>query len=147
MGFGLAYSRQFGEPFPLPVLVLEWNNGSNIRSSAIIPSSFDLWYMISPKVELGLVLHTDGNMYHGDEDIYGGSKPRMLYSVITFGPSTQIKFTNWLNMKLDIGYTLFRRFELTNEDFVVNNINIGDIEEKYDLKNALFFKAGFQIGG
>jgi hypothetical protein len=147
LGFGAAYSRQFGEPFPLPVLALEWNNGSNLRINAIVPSSFDLWYMLSPSVELGLVLHTDGNMYHGDEDIYGGSKPRMRYSVITIGPSVNVRFTDWLKMNVNGGYTLLRRFEFTNEDVIVNDINIGNIKAEYDLKNATFFKVGLQIGG
>jgi len=147
LGFGAAYSRQFGEPFPVPVLAIDWNNGSNMRMNAIIPSSLQFWYMMSPRIELGLVMSGDGNMYHGDEKIYGGSKPRMRYSVITAGPSLKFRLIQWLSLNIDGGYAFLRRFEFTNEDVIVNDVNIGDTKAKYDLKNAAFIRAALQIGG
>jgi hypothetical protein len=147
LGFGAAYSRQFGEPFPFPVLALDWNNGSDLKLSAIIPASLELWYMMSPSIELGLVLTGDGNMYHGDESIYGGSKPRMRYSVITAGPSLKVRLSTLLSLNVDGGFALLRRFEFTNEDVIVNDINIGDAKSDYDLKSAGFIRAGIQIGG
>ncbi len=141
LGFGAAYSRQFGEPFPMPVLALEWNNGSNLRASAIIPASFELWYMMSSKVELGLVLAGDGNMYHGDEKRYGGTKPRMTYSVLTFGPSLKYRFSKIFSLNVDGGYTFLRTFEFTNE------IGGNEVKNSFDLKNTGYVRIGFQIGG
>lgn len=141
LGFGLAYSRQFGEPFPVPVLALDWNNGSTMRANAILPASFEFWYAMSPRFELGLVLSGDGNEYHGDPDRYGGDNPKMKYSTLTFGPSLKYRFTETLSVLVDGGYTFLRRFEFTNE--------IGDTElkETLDLENAAYVRIGFQIGG
>jgi len=139
VGYGLAYSRQFGEPFPIPILALEWNNGANLKASAILPASFELWYMMHKRVDLGLVLTGDGNEYHGDPRIFGGTEPKMKYSVVNIGPSVKLRLTDWLNMNLDAGYTLFRLFEFTNEN--------PDTKEEYNLDNNAFVRLGFQIGG
>jgi hypothetical protein len=141
LGFGAAFSRQFGEPFPLPVLAIEWNNGSNLRASAIIPASLELWYRVNQNMELGLVMAGDGNMYHGDERKYGGTKPRMKYSVLTFGPSLKYRFTKVFSLNVDAGYTFLRRFEFTNK------VSGKSVKKEYDLENNGFIKVGFQIGG
>ncbi len=36
IGYGAAYSTQFGSAIPLPVLALDWNNGSNMMIKAIL---------------------------------------------------------------------------------------------------------------
>jgi hypothetical protein len=141
LGAGLAYSRQFGEPMPLPVLALDWNNGSNLKAQAIIPASLEFWYMMSSRFELGLVLTGDGNEYHGDPDRYGGDNPKMKYSVLTLGPSLKYRFTESFSLLVDGGYTFLRRFEFTNE------INGTDVEDILDLENAAYVRIGFQIGG
>ncbi len=65
-GFGAAYSTQFGEPIPLPVLAFDWNNGTNLSWNTILPVSSELWYQSSERLQLGLVLGVDGNNYRGD---------------------------------------------------------------------------------
>ncbi|MFC2133754.1 DUF6268 family outer membrane beta-barrel protein [Bacteroidota bacterium] len=136
LGGGFAYSRQFGEPYPLPVIALEWNNGSNLKASAILPVSMELWYLMSNSIELGLVFAGDGNQYHGDPNSYEPDNPQLRYSLLTLGPAALIKLTNWLNMRIDGGFTLLRRFEFFD----------GDNEEaSLDLKNVGFVKVGFEL--
>jgi len=141
LGGGLAYSRQLGEPLPLPILALDWNNGSNMRARAILPANFEFWYMMNPRFELGLILGGDGNEYHGDPNRYGGDNPKLKYSVFTFGPSLKYRLNESWSFLIDGGYTFQRRFEFTNE--------IGDleVEDNYDLKNAAYIRIGFQLGG
>jgi len=115
LGGGLAYSRQFGEPMPLPVIALDWNNGSNMRARAILPSNLEFWYMMSPKFELGLILGGDGNEYHGDPKRYGGDNPKLKYSVFTLGPSLKYRLNESWSFLIDGGYTFQRRFEFTND--------------------------------
>jgi len=141
LGAGLAYSRQFGEPMPLPVIALDWNNGSNLKAKAIIPASLELWYMLSQRFELGLVLSGDGNEYHGDPKRYGGDNPKLKYSVFTLGPSLKYRLNESWSFLIDGGYTFQRRFEFTND------IGKLEVEENYDLKNAAYVRIGFQLGG
>jgi Domain of unknown function (DUF6268) len=141
LGGGLAYSRQFGEPLPLPVMTLDWNNGSNLFAKAILPANFEFWYLMSPILELGLVLSGDGNEYHGDPDRYGGTNPKMKYSVITLGPSLKYRLSRTFSLNIDSGYTFLRKFEFSNE------ISGDDYKEILDLKNAGYIRVGFNLGG
>lgn len=141
LGAGLAYSRQLGEPLPLPVLALDWNNGTNMRARAILPANLEVWYMMSPRFELGLVLNGDGNEYHGDPGRYGGDNPKMKYSVFTMGPSLKYRLNESWSILIDGGYTFQRRFEFTNE------FGSTEVEEILDLENAAYVRIGFQLGG
>ena len=141
VGYGVAFSRQFGSPIPIPIIALEWNNGSNLSFNAILPANAELWYQTSEKLQLGFVLGGDGNKYHGDPDIYGGSNPRVDFSVINVGPSLKYKFTDWFSMNMIAGYTAFRLFEFTNE------IAGKEVKEEIKADNNAYFKVGFSIGG
>ena len=136
LGGGAAYSKQFGDPSPIPIISFEWNNGSNLKANAILPISMEFWYIMSKSIELGIVLNGDGNQYHGDPDIYGTDNPQLRYSLLTLGPAALIKLTSWLNMRINGGYTLLRRFEFFD----------GDTEAaSYDLNNVPFAKVGFEL--
>ncbi|KAA3608846.1 MAG: hypothetical protein D8M58_19110 [Calditrichaeota bacterium] len=141
MGYGLAYSRQFGEPFPLPVIAMEWNNGANLSASIILPAFAELWYKINNKFDVGFILGGDGNQYHGDPDIYGGSNPKLDFSVMNVGPSFKYHTNDWLTFNIDAGYTAFRLFEFTNR------IDGKNIKEEIELDPNAFLRIGFTIGG
>jgi len=136
-GIGLAYSRQFGEPLPIPVIALEWNNGKNMKSSIIFPVSFDFWYRINKNIDLGLVLGGDGNQYHGDPDKYGVDNPQLRYSTFTLGPSIKLRLMPFMSINVDGGYTFLRRFEFYDGNTKSRTL---------DLKNASFVRIGFSIG-
>jgi hypothetical protein len=138
MGLGAAYSTQFGEPFPLPILAIDWNNGKNLLWKTILPVSSELWYQQSEKVQLGLVLAVEGNNYHGDPDIYGVGDPQMRYSVVTVGPSARLRLSNWLQLQVDGGLIGYHRFEFFDGDDEVASFN---------LKPFAFGRIGLSIGG
>jgi len=141
LGGGLAYSRQFGKPYPLPVLALDWNNGTNLKAEAIIPASIEFWYLISSNVELGLVFTGDGNEYHGAPARYGGTNPKMSYSVLNFGPSLSYRLSKIFSLSIDGGYTFLRRFEFTNE------MSGNYIKQTLDLENDSYVRIGLKFGG
>lgn len=136
LGGGAAYSKQFGEPYPIPIIAFEWNNGSNLKANAILPINMELWYIMSTSIEMGIVLAGDGNQYHGDPDIYGTDNPQLRYSLLTLGPAALFKLTGWLNMRINTGYTLLRRFEFFDGDAKAAS---------YDLNNVPFAKVGFEL--
>ncbi len=45
LGFGAAYSFKFGEAFPLPILTLQWTNGSSYKMDLLLPAHAELWYL------------------------------------------------------------------------------------------------------
>lgn len=140
VGYGLAYDNTFGQPFPLPVLALEWNNGKNMKLSTILPQNFEFWYRANPLLDLGLSLKVDGNQYHGDPDVYHVDVPLMRYSVATCGPSAKFRISKGLSLGIDSGLTFLRRFEFFDGD---NE----DVEIDYNLKNTGFARINLQFGG
>jgi hypothetical protein len=131
LGYGLAYNNQFGMPFPVPVFACEWNNGRNMRFSAIVPVGIEYWYAPHPKVHLGALFKIAGNQYHGDPDIFDVDVPFLRYSIGTIGPALKFLPTPWLHLGVEAGYTFIRRFEYFD-----------DKEEaaSYDLNNTGFLK-------
>ena len=137
-GFGAAYSTQFGEPIPLPVLAFDWNIGTNLRWNTILPVSSEFWYQSSGRLQLGLALGVDGNNYRGDPEIFGVADPQLRYSVMTFGPSARYRLANRLQLTVDSGFIGLHRFEFYDGD---------DAQASFSMKPSVFFRAGFVFGG
>ena len=140
IGYGGAWSNTFGQPFPLPILAVNWNNGSNLRVSSILPANLECWYAPTPRLELGLLLNVEGNQYHGDPDIYQVDNPLLRYSVGTFGPSINYHISQGLTVGASAGMTFLRRFKFFDGD---DEEDLQDIS----LKNSGFMKVQLQIGG
>ena len=132
-GFGAAYSTQFGEPIPMPVLAFDWNNGKKLSWSTILPVNSEFWYQSSDKFGLGLVLGSDGNNYHGDPVLFGVANTQLRYSVMTFGPSARYHLSSWLQLTMDTGFIGFHRFEFYDSDFE---------EGSFNMKPSIFFRFG-----
>jgi hypothetical protein len=135
--FGLGYFRDFGEPLLFPAVRLEWDNGSNLKATVMPPLDVELWYLPNQALELGLLIKTAGNQYHGDPDIYGADNPQLRYSVTTLGPSARVNILPWLHLNLEGGITFLRRFEFFDGDEEALSI---------DLEQTGFFRVGFDFG-
>ena len=135
LGFGAAYSFKFGEAFPLPLLTLQWSNGSSSRMDLLLPVHAELWYLPSRKLELGLAARIAGNQYHGDPARFSVQNPQMRYSIGTVGPSLKILLKG-LHLTIDGGVTLLRRFEFFDGKNEQNSL---------DLENSGFVRAGIQF--
>ena len=138
IGYGAAWSNTFGQPYPLPILAVRWNNGSNLRLSSILPANLEVWYAPSERLHLGLLLAVDGNQYHGDPDIYEVDDPLLRYSVGTVGPSVNYYFAPGLAVGATAGITFTRRFEFFDGDDEAADIS---------LENSGFVKLQLQYGG
>jgi hypothetical protein len=138
LGFGAAYTTQFGDAAPLPVLAFDWNNGNNLQFKAILPVSLELWYRHSKRLDLGLVTGGDGNNFHGDPEIYGVENPNMRYTMLTLGPAARIRLTPWVQLHLEAGLIGLHRFELFDGDHE---------DEVYDMKPKQYARVGIRFGG
>jgi hypothetical protein len=139
VGYGAAYAPSFGEPLPIPVIGLQWTNGSNLWIDSIVPIRAELRYLHSPRLGLGLLFALDGNQYHGAESKWAPTvNPQLRYSVASFGPQVAIFLPAGLRLNLSGGLTFLRRVEFYD----------GDTEDaSYDLKSSGFIKFGLQFGG
>lgn len=116
LGLGVAYSTQFGDAAPLPVLAFDWNNGKNLQFKAILPVSLEFWCRHSERLDVGLVTAGDGNNFHGDPDIYGVENPNLRYTMLTLGPVARINVTSWVQLHLEAGLIGLHRFEFFDGD-------------------------------
>lgn len=137
LGFGLAYTPDFGEPLPLPFLYIDWKISSNLNANGIIPTNISLVYKLNPSIDLGVSLKVDGNRYHGDPDRYGVDNPLMKYSEGTVSPLIQLHLTKWFHLNVEGGFAFYRNFEFFNGDEKV---------QSNDLKQTWYLRAGLVIG-
>jgi len=137
LGFGLAYTRDFGRPIPLPFLYFDWNNGANLSANGIVPTNMGLTYKLNPKIDLGLAVTIGGNRYHGDPDKYGVDNPQMEYSEGTISPTAQLHLSKWLHLNIEGGFAFYRNFEFLDGDKSV---------ESYDLKQTGYLRTRLVLG-
>jgi hypothetical protein len=137
LGAGLAYTWDFGDPFPMPFLYVDWNIGSKLNINGIIPANLAITYKLLSFIDVGLLASIDGNRYHGDPDKFGVDNPQMKISLATVGPNVQIHFTEWLHLNLEGGYTIIRNFSFWD----------GPTEDSnYDMENTFYLRASTVIG-
>lgn len=137
IGIGAAYSTQFGSAVPLPVISLEFNDGDKWSASAILPSSLEVWYKASQRVDLGLLLSGDGDNYHFDPQGYQVNRPELRYTMMTLGPAAKIKLSKHLRLNVEAGIIGLHRFEFySGDEEIVSN----------DLKPSQYLRTGLQIG-
>jgi hypothetical protein len=136
IGYGIAYVPDFGQPFPIPILAVQWNNGKNKRIECIIPVQFDYTYQHSNNLQLGFHFGMDGNQYHGDKTQYNVLNPQLRYSVGTVGPTLKYRLYKILMLNASAGMTMMRRFEFFDGD---------DLAGSYDLKSSGFIRFGLSL--
>lgn len=137
LGLGAAYSAQFGDAGPVPILALDWNNGSNMMARAILPANLEFWYSAGPRLDLGLKASGDGNNFHGDPDSYVVKKPRLRYTMLTVAPAARIRITSRLGLNIEGGIVGLHRFEFYDYD---------EESASYDLKPNYFIRTGLEFG-
>jgi hypothetical protein len=137
LGAGLAYQRDFGDPLPLPFVLVEWVITPRLALSALLPRQATLLYSPWEVLDVGLFAEVEGNQYQGDPDTFGVDNPLVKYSVISAGPVVRIHITRWTHVELKGGTTLRRRLEFYDGE---------DKAETFNLKNAWFVQGGVQLG-
>ena len=138
LGYGLAYSTLFGEPFPLPIIQINWNNGAKLSVESLLPANLDIRYMLSERAMLGFSFLLAGNQYHGAKSKYDANNPQLNYSVGNIVPSLRLVLSEKLNLDISTGMTMFRRLEFYDGTKKV---------QSYNMKNSAILRMGLTYGG
>ena len=137
MGFGIAYSTQFGNGVPLPLLTFDWNNGAKWSARATLPSDLEVWYIPGERVSFGLLVTGDGDNFRFDPGSYRDTapEPELRYTMMTIGPTARINLTQKICLNVEAGIIGLHRFEFYSGDTeVVSN----------DLKPSQYIRLGLQ---
>jgi len=137
LGFGAAYTTQFGSGEVVPILALDWNNGKNLMAKAILPASLEFWYRPGARVDLGFLLSGDGNNFRGDTGVYHVANPELRYTMLTVGPAVRIRLAGPVRLHIEGGIIGLHRFEFFD----------GDTETaSHDLKPSQYARIGLMFG-
>lgn len=137
-GFGAVYSTQFGQPIPIPVIALNWNNGGKIRWDTILPVSSEFWYAASEKLNIGLLFGLNGNNYNLDSRLFAAPDPQLQYFSLTLGPSIGYMLSGILKVKLDGGLVGVQQYQFYSGNTQQSSLN---------LKPSSFVRIGVSLGG
>jgi hypothetical protein len=137
LGFGVVYSTISGEPLPIPAIAIEWDNGSNMKFSAILPAEAEFWHTASPAIDLGLKATIEGNEFYGDPDIYKVDDPRMKYSILKVGPAVKVNLSKGVILNVEGGWYGNNRYEFYDGD---------DKAGTYDMEAGYYINAGIEFG-
>lgn len=122
IGGGLYYAADFGTPLPLPMLFYQYEGERH--KFDLIPPVRMFWWMKFPeeKTEAGLGLYVRGDQYHVNE---GTALPvnKIKYSAVVFGPALKWRPSEGTTLSLDIGYSLYNRFEAFHGDTQIKNLS------------------------
>jgi len=126
-GFGATYLSNFGEPLPLPALLLDWYLGRGFSLNALLPVSGQFSYSPHDRVILGLYCESTGSAYRMTEKDVAITKTDpstgrpvteredlgllVSYSVMSAGFDLKIRLIDRLYLDLRAGLAT-RRFEL-----------------------------------
>lgn len=137
LGFGLAYTRDFGSPLPLPFLYVDWKISPDISAGGLVPVDMQIVYKVSSMIDLGFSMKVRGDRYHGNPDRYDVDNPQLEYSEGTLSPFADINFTKWIHLHLEGGYAAYR-----NMEFLDGNKSAAS----YDLEQTGYVRLGLVLG-
>ena len=134
IGLGVAYSTQFGSAVPLPLLMMEWNDGGKWSFSMTLPSNLEFWYQAGQSVKLGLLISGDGDNYYFDPQGFQVERPELRYTMMTLGPAAKIDLSSHLQLNIEAGIIGLHRFEFySGDEEVVSN----DLEPSHYVRLGL----------
>ena len=140
IGIGAGRSAVFGRDLPLPLLHLESRMGSNPRVRVFLPTLAECSWRIESGIELGAAARLNGDRYAlGEFETADQENPidRLRYSNLTVGPFVSFRVGRGWTLMLEGGGTVYRRFETTLEDVVIDD---------YALNNTSYFRLSLRAG-
>lgn len=132
-GIGAGFTTDFGSPSPVPIVNISWQTNSKFRISGLLPKNLGIWYVPSQDREFGVRAAVSGSQFHLKE-----AGPQRMedvdvkYSVLSLGPEYKQKVAGSIFLKLEGGYTLFRKFRFEGPNG----------KNDLDLENNIFFRGG-----
>ncbi|MFC1586538.1 DUF6268 family outer membrane beta-barrel protein [Fibrobacterota bacterium] len=137
LGYGVAYTHNFGNPIPMPFLYYNWNNGGKLFSEGILPTNAGLYYGLHKRVDVGALFAIGSARYHGDPDKFGVGNPQIEITEGTVSQLTRIHLTNWVHMDLEGGYAAYRKVQ-----FLDGN----DKHDSYRLEPSAYARTRLVLG-
>lgn len=137
-GLGVAYSTQFGSAVPVPLLSLDWNNGGKWSANALLPSSLEIWYAYSHRLDVGLLVTGEGDNFRFDPKSYRDSvpEPELRYTMMTVGLATGVHFSEHVTLGVEVGIIGLHRFEFySGDEEIVSN----------DLEPSQYLRLGLRL--
>lgn len=138
LSLGVMYGATTGIPIPLPVFSMMWKPAPKWDVNIGFPR-FGVGYEISPKTKIAADLFMVGDNFTLTKDLFYTDQKIDNIRVMNLGGGLSLsqKLTKHLKLKLNSGYTFYRKFEfLGGKDSVLD----------YNLDNDLYFKVGLSVG-
>lgn len=138
LSLGLMYGVTTGIPLPLPIFSMMWKPAPKWEVNVGFPR-FGVKYQLAPKTRLGADLFMVGDNFTLTKDLFYTDEKIDNIRIMNLGGGLSLtqKLTKHLKLKLNSGYTFYRKFEfLGGNDSVL----------EYNLDNDLYFKVGLSVG-
>ncbi|MDE5423544.1 DUF6268 family outer membrane beta-barrel protein [Ancylomarina sp. DW003] len=138
LSLGIMYGTTTGVPLPLPVFSMMWKPAPKWEVNVGFPR-FGVKYAFTPKTKLSADLFMVGDNFTLTQDLFYTDQKIDNIRIMNLGGGLSLtqKLTKHLKLKLNSGYTFYRKFEfLGRKDSVLD----------YNLDNDMYFKVGLSVG-
>lgn len=138
LSLGIMYGTTTGIPLPLPVFSMMWKPAPKWEVNVGFPR-FGVKYAFTPKTKLSADLFMVGDNFTLTKDLFYTDQKIDNIRIMNLGGGLSLtqKLTKHLKLKLNSGYTFYRKFEfLGRKDSVLD----------YNLDNDMYFKVGLSVG-
>jgi hypothetical protein len=112
LGWGLAYTMQFGTPFPIPLAQIRWTDGGRWFLEALLPSSIVLDRDLGRGWQAGADLTVAGGQYRLDPAAHGVDNPQLQRVETVIGPHLGWTSRRGDTVRLNAGWAVVRELRL-----------------------------------
>ena len=138
LSLGVMYGTTTGVPLPLPVLSMMWKPSPKWTVNVGFPR-LGIGYELSPKTKIGADLFMVGDNFTLTKDLFYINEKIDNIRIMNLGGGLNLsqELSKYLKLKVQTGYTFYRKFEfLGGKDSVLD----------YNLDNDLYLKVGLSVG-
>jgi len=138
LSLGLMYGATTGVPLPLPMFSMMWKPAPKWEVNVGFPR-FGVNYAMGPKTNIGADLFMVGDNFTLTKDLYFTENKIDNIRIMNLGGGLNLsqKLSKYLKLRVQTGYTFYRKFEfLGGSDSVLD----------YNLDNDLYLKVGLSVG-
>ena len=138
LSLGVMYGTTTGVPLPLPLLSMMWKPTPKWTVNVGFPR-LGIGYELSPKTKIGADLFMVGDNFTLTKDLFYINEKIDNIRIMNLGGGLNLsqELSKYLKLKVQTGYTFYRKFEfLGGKDSVLD----------YNLDNDLYLKVGLSVG-
>lgn len=115
-GGGYAYSRNLSEGMVHPILLIEYNNQNNFRTTIYFPEIAEIWFTPGNRVGFGMVAALVGDEFKGRSSAFNNEMTTVQYADFTIGPAMEFKVTGHISLNLKAAYTAGRHLVIESDN-------------------------------